>query len=168
MRVWILECPNRRNVLISVTVLAVVAGLAACQPKAVEGSSQVADGVRFEYGLAPSQQVAAHAPGHTEAAMHGGPLQAPNAYHITLALFDAKAGTRIKDAQVTYEISGPGHPGVGAMPMDPMTINGDVTYGAYEVLPTDATYRVTFTAKRYGPPSTTARAAFLIERPGGP
>jgi hypothetical protein len=147
-------------------VVASAVSLAACQPKAVEATSQVADGVRFEYGLASSAQVAGHPTDHPEASMHGGPLQGPDAYHITLALFDARSGSRIPDAQVTYEISGPGHPGVGDRPMQPMTINADVTYGAYEVLPAaHAKYRIVFTAKRYGPPPTSARAAFLVERP---
>jgi hypothetical protein len=139
--------------------------LAACQRHAVEGPSQIAGGIRFDYGLAPSAQVSQHPADHPEASMHGGPLVEPHAYHITLSLLDAKTGARITDAEVTYEISGPGHPGVGAMPMQPMTVNSAVTYGAYEVLPADAKYRITFTAKRYGPPPTTAKAVFLVARP---
>jgi hypothetical protein len=122
----------------AIAILSAALALAACQPKAVEGPSQVAGGLRFDYGLAPSAQVAEHPADLPEGTMHRGPLAGPHAYHITLALFDAKTGVRVTDAQVTYAISGPGHPGVGDMPMEPMTINGDVTYGAYEVFPTDA------------------------------
>jgi hypothetical protein len=157
---------NRRNLAVASAALPLAALLAACQPKPVDGPSQVAGDMRFDYGLAPSAQVATHPTGHPEAAMHGGPLNAPHAYHVTLALFDAKTGARVTNANVTMGISGPGHPGVGATPMDPMTVNGAVTYGAYVTLPTEASYRLTFEARRYGPPATSARAAFLAQRPG--
>jgi hypothetical protein len=136
--------------------------LAGCQPKPHTGQSAVEDGVRFEYGLVPASQVAEHPNGHPEGEMHGGPSQAPDAYHVTLALFDAKSGARITDATANVEVSGPGHPGRLSVELEPMTVASDLTYGGYVSLPQAASYRFTFVAKRT---SGSARAVFVAERP---
>ncbi len=136
--------------------------LSGCQPKANTGQSAVDNGIRFESGLAPASQVAEHPAGHPESEMHGGPSQAPNAYHVTLALFDAKSGARISDATASVDVSGPGHPGRMRVALDPMTVNSDVTYGGYVSLPSAATYKFAFQAQR---PSGSARAIFVAQRP---
>ncbi|WP_204313027.1 MULTISPECIES: hypothetical protein, partial [Gammaproteobacteria] len=72
----------------------------------------------------------------------------------------------IKDADVTLELSGPGH-GVSrvTMPLEPMAPVADVTYGGYVSLPASAKYRLTFDAAHAGGRSDTVRARFLYERP---
>jgi hypothetical protein len=136
--------------------------LAGCQAKPNTGQSAVDNGIRFEYGLAPAGQVAEHPPGHPESEMHGGPSQAPNAYHVTLALFDAKSGTRITDATASVDVSGPGHPGRMRVALEPMTVNADVTYGGYVSLPAAASYKFAFNANRS---SGSGRAVFVTQRP---
>lgn len=136
--------------------------LAACQPRASEASSQVVDGLKFDYGVVPSEVAQAHAPDHPEATMHQGPL--PSGYHVTLAVFDAKTSARIDDAQVQLDLSGPGHPGHVTMPLDIMTINGAPTYGGYVALPSAAKYRLTFEVRRPGEHSP-VKARFLYDRP---
>src|SRR6266540_2915938 len=128
---------------------AVVAlALVGCQAKPNTGQSAVENGIRFEYGLAPAAQVAEHPAVHAEGEMHGGPSQAPDAYHVTLALFDAMSGARITDATAAVAVSGPGHPGHVSVSLEPMTVASDVTYGGYVTLPQAASYRLTFSVKR--------------------
>lgn len=154
---------GRRAFLIGGAAAALALG--GCQAKPNTGQSAVSDGMRFEYGLAPAAQVAEHPPTHTEGEMHGGPLNAPGAYHVTLALFDAKSGARITDATASLNVTGPGHPGVVRVQLEPMTVASDVTYGGYVALPhANATYRLTFNARR---PSGSAWAVFETQPPGG-
>ena len=62
-----------------------------------------------------------------------------------LAVFDATTGARIKDAEFSLELSGPGHgPGPVVMPPEAMAAVGELTYGGYISLPDSAKYRLTF------------------------
>ena len=145
------------------TILGIALLLTACQPKASAGHSQIVDGVRFEYGLASSAQVAEHPPRHVEGAMHGGATRPTNVYHVTLALFDAANGSRIDDATVFLRVAGPGHRHRFTIPLEPMPVASAMTYGGYVVLPKPATYRFTFQARR--PSRQSTRASFQVERP---
>jgi hypothetical protein len=136
--------------------------LAACQPKAVEAQSQVVEGLRLEYGVAASSLVAAHPQDHPEPQMHGGPREGMD--HVTLAVFDTKTNARIDDATVMLNIKGPGHPGHGTMPLEPMTVNGDTTYGGYVSLRHPGRYRLTFHVARPGRQHDPSKAVFAYER----
>ena len=96
--------------------------------------------------------------------MHGGPLKAPGATHVTLAAFDARTGARISDATASLDVSGPGHPGRVSVPLEPMTVAGGATYGGYVTLQKGGSYRLTFTVKRA---AGSARAAFETQAPQG-
>lgn len=136
--------------------------LAACQPKPVEGPSQVVEGLRLDYGVTDSSVVAAHAQDHTEAQMHGGPPEGTD--HITLAVVDSKTNARVDDATVLLSVQGPGHPGHNTMPLEPMTVNGDTTYGGYVSLRHPGRYRLTFQVARAGRQHDPAKAVFAYER----
>jgi len=136
--------------------------LAACQPKPVEGQSQVVEGLRLDYGVTGSSVVAAHAQDHPEAQMHGGAPEGTD--HVTLAVFDTKTNARVDDATVMLNIKGPGHPGHGTMPLEPMTVNGDTTYGGYVSLRHPGRYRLTFHVARAGRRHDPVKAVFAYER----
>jgi hypothetical protein len=147
-------------------VSAFVVALAACAPRATEGSSQVADGLEFDYGIVPSQTVGQHPSDHPEAGMHGGAPQDRYSYHVTLAVFDAKTRTRIDDAEVTLKLAGPGHGlGVVSMRLEPMAIAGAMTYGGYVDLPKAARYDLTFEVARPDRRNNPVKARFIYERP---
>jgi hypothetical protein len=95
--------------------------------------------------------------------MHGGAPRVENSYHIVLGIFDQASGARITDANVVMRTSGPGHPGIVETPLEPMSINEDMSYGGYIALPDAAKYRLTFKVSRPGRPGATA--AFLFDRP---
>jgi hypothetical protein len=61
-------------------------------------------------------------------------------------------------------LSGPGHPGKAGVAMDPMTVNGQATYGHYVQLPDAGPYQLEFhvrPAGRHAP----IKARFELERP---
>jgi hypothetical protein len=146
--------------------LLIAMALLGCGRAPSAGQSQVVDGLRFDYGVVQSETVAEHPSDHLERAMHQGPPAAPDSYHVVLALFDAKTGARIQDAEVSLELSGPGH-GVGrvVMPLAPMKPVGDMSYGGYVSLPQSAKYRLTFAAAHAAGRSGTVKAPFVFERP---
>lgn len=152
-----------RSALLGLAIPALVLGLGACQPGANAGQSAVVDGLRLEYGVVPSEVVQAHDPAHPEAQMHEGALE--NGYHVTLAVFDAQSSARIDDANVTLKLSGPGHPGNVAMPLELMTIANSPTYGRYVALPRPGRYQLTFDVARPGRRHDPATARFTYELP---
>jgi hypothetical protein len=150
----------------AVSSVIVAVALSGCERPPSEARSQVVNGLRFDYGVVQGGTVREHPSDHPERAMHQGVPVAPDSYHVVLALFDAKTGARIEDADVSLEFSGPGH-GVGrvVMPLEPMKEVGDLTYGGYVSLPEPAKYRLTFAAVHAGGRSGTVKAPFVFERP---
>lgn len=126
------------------------AALAGCSPKAVEGQSQVIEGVKFDYGLVAEQ--AGGAPAH------------PNSYHVVLSVADAQSGRKLEPVEVGMSLSGPGHPGKSRVAMDPMTVNGQASYGRYVVLPERGPYQLEFQVRPSGEHQP-IRARFKLDRP---
>ena len=157
---------SRNGLAAAALSLTVALALSGCERPASEDQSQVVDGLRFDYGVVQSETVRAHPSDHPERTMHQGPSASPDSYHVVLALFDAKSGARIKDADVSLELSGPGH-GVSrvTIPLEPMAQVGDVTYGGYVSLPASAKYRLTFAVAHAGGRTGTVKARFLFEKP---
>jgi hypothetical protein len=151
----------------AVITLALVATvpLTGCQHPPETGQSQVVDGLRFEYGLTAAAVVGAHPAGHPEATMHSGASSQANRYHVVLAIFNAANGARVSDADVTLGLSGPGHPGAGGIPLEPMNIEGQASYGAYVVLPESGRYRLSFNLRRPSARLARVKAQFALDRP---
>ena len=140
--------------------------LCSCEQPASEGRSRVVDGLRLEYGVVRSETVFLHPLEHPERIMHQGVPTAPFTYHVVLAIFDATNGARIKDADVSLELSGPGHgPGRVVMPLEAMAAVGELTYGGYISLPVSARYRLTFDIAHAAGRPHTVKTLFLFDRP---
>lgn len=147
---------------LALTVL--VSLLSACAPRATRDQSQVVDGLKLDYGLIAGEDIRAHPVGHPEADMHKGPPADQRNYHVVLAVFEAGSGRRIPDADVSMALSGPGHPGFGSIPMEPMKVTGQETYGRYVVLPEPGRYRLEFRVRTVGRHQP-IRARFELQRP---
>lgn len=139
--------------------------LFGCQPATSEAQTQVVQGVQFAYGIVKSEAVLAHSADHPERTMHDGVPTGPDTYHVVLALQDARAGTRISDADVTLALAGPGHPGRVVMALAPMGPAAALSYGGYVSLPSAARYRLTFAVTRPGAGRRAVQARFLFQRP---
>jgi len=147
---------------LALTVL--VSLLSACAPRTTREQSQVVDGLKLDYGLIAGEAIRAHPAGHPEADMHEAPPADQRNYHVVLAVFEASSGRRIADADVSMALTGPGHPGFGSTPMEPMKVTGQETYGRYIVLPEPGRYRLEFRVRTVGRHQP-IRARFELQRP---
>jgi len=73
--------------------------------------------------------------------MHGGVPPGNYRYHVVVAIFDAKTGLRISNAQVRARVSETGQAGPRKK-LEPMLIQGTVAYGDYFTMPTPGPYKV--------------------------
>jgi hypothetical protein len=140
------------------------ASLAACAPKAVEGQTQTVEGLRFDYGLVAEPAPGAPPPGHADTAMQGGAPTVGSTYHVVLSVSDAKTGRKVDATDVALMLSGPGHPGHSATPLEPMTVNGALSYGGYVVLPDSERYQLEFRIRPSGRHEP-IKARFAAQRP---
>ena len=124
--------------------IAVAVSGAVTAQGAGDGSSMIVDGVLAYLGVMPAAIVQGHPRSHPEGAMHGGAPEGRHQYHLVLALFDAASGNRIETAQVSVTVMGLGHSGGTRADLDPMTIAGTVTWGAFVRLPGRDLYDLTF------------------------
>lgn len=91
--------------------------------------SKIVDGVEIDWGLMPSQDIArSHNP--AELAMHGGPGQGPDEYHLTVSLRNATTKRQIRGARVEASIFPVSMAGPWKA-LQPMYIGSTVTYGNY-------------------------------------
>jgi hypothetical protein len=92
--------------------------------------------------------------------MHGGAPVGEN--HIMVALFDAKGGARLTDAQVSARITGDRGLDV-RKPLEAMVVAGSLTYGNYFNMPGAGPYRIDITIRRPGA-TKEIRASFTWAR----
>ena len=114
-----------------------------------DGLYQSASGVEAFIGMVPAEITKGHAPTGPEGAMHGEVPTGGHQYHLIAAVFDAKTGARISNAAVTAQASGVGLAGPEKV-LEPMTIAGTITYGAYFDLPGLDLYTIVLTIRRPG------------------
>jgi hypothetical protein len=95
------------------------------------GNVAIADGLTVYLGLMPAALLAEHDPGHLEREMHGGVPGGQHVYHLILAIFEQESGERVENAVVTATVSGLGHLGRASVALEPMSIEGTVTYGGF-------------------------------------
>jgi hypothetical protein len=119
------------------------AALAGCAPGANPGHSAVADGVRFDYALAPAASASA-----------------PHTYRLSVKISDAATGSRIDDANVAVGVFGPGYDGSDLVNLK----RTGEAYAGEVVMPKAAAYRLTFQVNRR-PPAASAVAVFQTAPP---
>jgi len=121
---------RRRLASLCATVL--LFGLTAACPALADSSSdsQTVGNLVIYLGLLPAPMILGHPPEHPEASMHGDRPAGADQYHVIVALFDARNGERITDAEVSARVSEIGLGGQEKK-LDPMKIAGTVTYGNY-------------------------------------
>ncbi len=115
----------------------------------VDGVKTVGD-LTIYLGIVPAAIVRGHAEAHTEARMHGGVPQARHNVHLVVALFNKSTGARVTDATVVATIVEPvgRHGKQWSVRLQPMTINGALTFGGYTVIEDVADYRVSVEVRR--------------------
>lgn len=112
--------------------LVVLAGVVACvRDDDLPRSEQTVEGVTIYLGIVPAALVQGHStiPGDPRA-LHGGTPSGSDSHHVMVALFDAVTGARITDARVEAGTGGGPH----EKPLEPMEVNGQMTYGNFFAL----------------------------------
>ncbi len=135
-----------RNVLLRGALIAVFLGSVPASSSDV-GLYQRAGGVEAYIGFVPAEITKGHA--KPDEAMHEGLPRGGHQYHLVAAVFDANTGERISDASVMARVSGLGLVGPEKA-LEPMSIAGTITYGAYFELPGFDRYTIVLTIKREG------------------
>ncbi|WP_456402147.1 hypothetical protein [Hydrogenimonas sp.] len=107
-------------------------------------------------GIIPAQLVRDH-PG-----MHGVETSKAQSYHILVALFDRRSGTRISDAKVKATVSFPGRKKM-TRELEPMR-GEPISYGNYFVMKEPGTYRIRIEMERKDGGGTSV-ANFEFQRP---
>lgn len=104
--------------------------LPVAQGRELSATHHVVNGMDVYLGVMPAAAVQAlPARDQAEKSMHRGPAGA-SAYHVNLSLFDANSHAAIRDAQVRVSVEQVGL-GSETRQLEPMSINGFVSYGNY-------------------------------------
>jgi len=116
--------------------------LAASIARADDGY-RVVDGLAVYLGILPASVVQGHPSSHAERTMHGGAQTGRHQQHIVIAIFDTETGKRIENANISATVAGLGHVGHQRVKLEPMTIAGTITYGAFVNLGGNDRYEMT-------------------------
>ena len=123
-----------------------------------KGDKKIVGNVVIYMGLLPAEMIRGYPADHPEASMHGGAPKGVGAYHVVFALFSAKTGQRITNADVTARVNEMGLAGEEKN-LEPMEIAGTETYGNYFPMIGAGPFRITLTIHLPGDPGE-LRAVF--------
>ena len=130
-----------------------VSGAQAREPSA---NHHIVKGMDVYLGVMPAAAVQALPEREqVEKAMHRGPAGA-DAYHLNLSLFDAGTHAAIRDAQVRVSVEQVGL-GSETRQLEPMSINGFVSYGNYFSMSAARPYLIDVQIQRPGLPEAHTR-----------
>lgn len=122
---------------------------------------QTVDGVDIHIGIVPAETVSAYPPEYPEAKMHGGAHV--NEHHLTVAVFDARDGERVRNAAITAHVSGLRGVDVRRN-LEPMLIAGMQTFGNYFPMTGPGPFRIELEIQVSGA-TLPVRAAFTWSPP---
>jgi hypothetical protein len=125
-------------------VLALAASNAAAASNEV-----VVDGMRVEFGVVAAEQLRGYPRDSVEHSMHGGVPNGDGYYHANVSLLDAATRAPIANARVEAEMVQAGTDAV-KKPLEPMTINGAVSYGNYFRVMARTPYEFTVRIRKAG------------------
>ena len=113
------------------------------------GQHRLVNDMDIYYGVVPAEVVKSHPQKHTEAGMHGRNLLSSGTHHLVVTLYDNKTAQRISDAKVEAVVIplGLAHQ---QKPLDPMQINGAMSYGNYFNLIGGGPFRIELRITRPG------------------
>lgn len=112
------------------------------------------NGMDIYYGVVPADVVKSHPQKHIESDMHGKSLLSGGTHHLIVTLYDNKTTQRINDAKVEAVVIplGLAHQ---QKPLEPMQINGTISYGNYFNMIGGGPFRIELQITRPGKGGTT-------------
>lgn len=130
--------------------------LPGAQARELSATHHIVNGMDVYLGVMPAAAVQAlPAREQAEKAMHHGPAGA-GAYHVNLSLFDAGTHAAIRDAQVRVSVEQVGLASETRQ-LEPMSINGFVSYGNYFSMNGSRPYVIDVQIQRPGLPEARTR-----------
>ena len=133
-------------------LIAVIVMVSGCSNNAdLPRNKQTVGGMTIELGVMPAERVKGHstAPGDPNA-MHGGTPPNSNANHIVVALFDAKTGARVTDAQIRAGVGNRWYNHEPDRFLEPMEISGTTSYGNFFSMQAAGIWRIHLVIRRPG------------------
>ena len=137
----------RRTSIVAVALL----GSAATADLPAGDHVQIVGGIALYLGVVPAEVITGHPPRHGERLMHGGVPGRAHRHHVMVAVFDETSGARIGEAAVRARVSEPGQ-AVQDKALEPMRIDGRLTYGDYFAMSGRGPYRIRVSVTPPGSP----------------
>lgn len=104
--------------------------LGACAgERSLPRDMQTADGLTIYLGVVPAALMQVEIPAH------GGAPPPRESHHVVVALFDAATRARVSDARITAAVMRDPADAAPGRPLEPMTVNGLVTFGNFVSMP---------------------------------
>ena len=132
-------------------LLMLLAGLPGPARADTASNSQTVHDVVIYMGLLPEEIIRGHPRDHPETTMHGGRPPGSGGYHLVIALFDAKSGARITNADIAARVGEIGLAG-DEKKLEPMEIAGSETYGNYFRMAGNGPFRISLAIRVPGEP----------------
>lgn len=108
----------------------------------VSDQTQSAGGLKVELGIAPAETLRGRPEEDAVRQMHGGLPSGRSMYHVMVAVFDAKTGQRIIEAQVRARVEEVGLSSEEKT-LQPMAVANAVTYGNFFRMAGRGVFRIT-------------------------
>lgn len=124
--------------------LLLLAGASTPAAADTAADSKTVGNILIYMGLLPAEMIRGHAQEHPEASMHGGVPGGSGEYHVIIALFDTKTGSRIENADISARVSEIGLAGEEKK-LDAMQIAGTTTYGNFFRMSGNGPFRIRLT-----------------------
>ena len=116
---------------------------------------KVVEGVQLDLGVVSAQSIRTRKPTGVESTMHGGIPAGDDYYHVNISLLDKRTNAPIRDAKVEARVASA--LGGEMKTLEPMAIEGTVSYGNYFRMLGRNPYNITVTVSRPGASAVEAR-----------
>ena len=136
-------------------LLGLALALAAAALSADEiNQHRLVDGMDIYYGVVPAKVVESHPKKHAESGMHGKNLLSGGTHHLVVTLYNNKTAQRINDAKIEAVVMPLGLAHQQKL-LEPMQINGAMSYGNYFSMVGGGPFRIELQITRPGKGGTT-------------
>ena len=112
------------------------------------------NGMDIYYGVVPAKVVESHPKKHAESGMHGKNLLSGGTHHLVVTLYNNKTAQRINDAKIEAVVMPLGLAHQQKL-LEPMQINGAMSYGNYFSMVGGGPFRIELQITRPGKGGTT-------------
>ena len=128
-------------------VLALFVGASMIASAEAAETFKTTGGLAIYLGVLPAEIAKGHSPDPSEGKMHGGTLKGRTQHHVMVAIFEARSGARVTDAEVTARVAEIGL-GQTERRLESMTMDKAISYGNYFSMGSPGPYRIDLEIKR--------------------